>query len=443
MNKEVEVVSPDLVQKIKKTFGESQVLIVSNNKAMRNNLKRVFVTLGFPIGGIGIAEDYKTAKEVLEEHSPNIIVSNYLLEGANVIDLRNLHFDLQANRLKSLFFILTELDHPSLKNLEHDYDIDGVLTGVQNFQTTLDYFADKFEKRVNVTKSHLFTFKIMELLNQGHSEKAKSFMGAAFEIDVPEIQRELMSARINLSLNNFDDALTSLKRIIEIDAKNYFALSEIINIYYNQRNFDLAYNYVASFTKHYTPSASKLPNILKILLFNKSNVEVVKICEAYKNDADLDQQTKLNIAAALALAGKALMKDKPNLAGEALNDSIAISGGQNFNILQMVINSIIEESENYDLAQKFIEKYRHNYTDIKPFLALEFDVFKRSRNAGEIFKEGIELIKNDIKSFSIYDSLISASISIGRRQEAIEDLVFEACREFPDYCDQFKSHLPS
>ncbi len=441
LNKETEIVSQELVQRVKKNFGESQVLIVSNNKAMRNNIKRVFVTLGFPISSIGIAEDYKTAKEALEEHSPNIIISNYALEGASVVDLRNLHFELQANRLKSLFFIVTELDSPALKNLEYDYDLDGVLTGVQNFQTTLDYFTEKFEKRVSVTKSTLFIFKIMELLNQGHAEKAKSFLDAANEIEIHDLQKEIITAKINIALNNYDEAQLSLQKIIELDNTNYYALTEIINIFYNQRNFEQAFKYVIQFTKNYIPSTNKLPNILKILLFNKANIEVVKICEIFKNDDDIDQQTKLNIAAALALAGKALIKDKPNLANDALNDSIAISGGQNFNILQMVINSIIDESENYDLAQKFIEKYRHNYTDIKPFLALEFDVFKRSRNAGEIFKEGIELIKNDIKSFNIYDSLISASVLMGRRPEAIEDLVFEACREFPDFCDQFKSHL--
>jgi len=107
----------------------------------------------------------------------------------------------------------------------------------------------------------------------------------------------------------------------------------------------------------------------------------------------------------------------------------------------MVVTSLVSDPDLIEKSIAILEKYRDNFSDVNQFVALEFDVLTSKRSAQENLSEGMMLIKKNVKSYRIYETLISSSLETGRRKEAIEDLVFEACREFPDYSTQFKRYI--
>lgn len=436
---DIDNLKPDYLAYIKRNFVDSQVLIASSNKALRNNLKKVLSTMGFTLNNIGVCEDIRSAHQIIETHCPPIVIYAGSDNDQDIIPLVNLHKNLFPNRLKAFFLVVSEKDNRFFQNFKYDYDIEGVFLDTQNFGQLLNFFTSIFELNQVETKSQIFNSKIREFIFLGQFEKAKAFLQSSQDFKISDELKLEYLAKIDIYQHNFDDALKNLEKLCLSNNKNYFALTSMIEIFFQQKSFDLAWEYVNHFLKFYTCSEKNIPTFLKVMLFNKEYLHVIKFCEKYANEVNIDSAVKLNMAAALALCGKNIITDRPNAGKDALELAIKISGGMNLNIINMVITSIIESVKDIDYAAKIIEQYRINFQDSKQFLAIEFEISRRVKKPEEIIIEANNLLKKDIKTHSIYETLIEASHQLGRKRELIDDIVYEACKTFPEKCDYFKS----
>lgn len=439
-DKDFNPVDQKLVQRIKSSFEQCNVLIVSNNKTTRSNLKRVLSTLGLPVNNIQITENFKTASIQMEEQLPEIIVSSLFLEeeGRTAVDILQAHKKLIPNRSKTIFAIITDKQDSFLPSFKHEFEFDSLINGVFNFQNLIEDFSKVFKHKLKQKSSAKMAYKVGECINKNEPDMALSLLQATNdELAMSEEEINLLKAQAHLLKEETDLAIEHFKKVCD-QAIDYRALINLIKLFYDQRNFREAGDYCELFLNNYIPLPDAVPMFLKTLLFNKRYDDIIKLSKHYENDEDLDIHIKLNISAALALCGKSMMETNKNAAITALTDALKTSSGQSFNILQMVINSLLATNSEYDLCMKFLDQYKNNFSENKQFIALEFDVLSVQRSPSETLKEAMELIKNNIKSHRIYEELIDSSIKTGRRKEAVEDLIFEACKEFPDYSQDFK-----
>ncbi|OIQ19840.1 MAG: hypothetical protein BM556_04980 [Bacteriovorax sp. MedPE-SWde] len=442
MNDGIELIEEKRLEKLKAKYSKQSVLIVSSNKTIRNTLKRAFATLGFQMTNISVAEDYSEAKKTISEFAPHVVISNlYLSDGKSAIDLQKHHREYFPNSLNNLFMVLTEIDEHYVESLEHEYELDGLFLGQFNFKEYVENFAEVLERKMVTSKADILEAKVKEALAKKDAQAAFTFLTAATEAGLEDYRRKSLEADAHYLNNDHKSALKLYEEVLTEDSCNFHALINTITINYSDKNYGVAHDYCEKFLSHFSSPPRHLPVILKIFLFNKEYFRIIKLCKEYDHDDRLEVSVKLNIAAALALCGKSLLADQKDFAVEAFERAISVSGGQSFNILQMVVTSLVSDPDLIEKSIAILEKYRDNFSDVNQFVALEFDVLTSKRSAQENLSEGMMLIKKNVKSYRIYETLISSSLETGRRKEAIEDLVFEACREFPDYSTQFKRYI--
>jgi tetratricopeptide (TPR) repeat protein len=436
------LVDEKLLAKIEAKYGKFSILIVSSNKTLKNTFKRAFNALNFRMTNIAVADDFKEAQAVIKEHAPHIIVTNlYLKDDKTAIDLLKVHREYFPSTMKNFFIVTTEIDEHYISSMEHEYEFDSLLQGQFNFQEYVQSFANTLERKLSQSKAEILEARVKEALLKDEPDTALSYLSAADEADMDEYMKASLEADCYYKKNNHEEALKRYEKVLEHDSENFHALINAININYSDKNYSVAHDYCDKFLTHFSSPPKHLPVFLKVFIFNKEYLRIIKLCQEYDHDDRIDFHVKLNIAAALALCGKSLLDEDHDLAMEAFDRAISVSGGQSFNILQMVVTSLLTVSDLHDKAIKIMEKYRDNFMKMNQYIALEYDVLTHSRSAQENISEGMSLISKNVKSYRIYETLITSSVQTGRRKEVIEDLVFEACKEFPDYSEQFKRYI--
>lgn len=436
------LVDEKLLAKLEAKFGKFRILIVSSNKTMKSTFKRAFTALNFKMANISVAEDYSEACKIIREGAPHILVTSlYLKDDKTAMDLFAIHREYFPTSLKNFFFVTTEIEEHYISSLEHEYEFDALLQGQFSFQQYVQTFSKTLKKKLNPTKSDVLVAKVKEQIRAKEYDKGLAMIAASEDFQINEIDKLNLEADIYFKKNEPQEALKRYREVLNFDARNFNALVNTISINFSDKNYGVAYEYTQKFLENFSAPPNYLPIILKVLLFNKEYFKIIKLCKEYDQDDRIDLHVKLNIAAALALCGKSLITSNLEVATEAFERAISISGGQSFNILQMVVTSLLAKSELHEKAVGFVEKYRANFIKMNQFIALEYDVMAPRRSAQENISEGMQLINKNVKSYKIYETIITSSVKTGRRKEVIEDLVFEACKEFPDYSEQFKRYI--
>lgn len=442
MKNEPDHIDPELCLAIKKNYENTQIVVISNNKTLRMNIKKVLTEIGFNLSNIGIVDDYQTGLIVTAEHVPAIIICSLQKEEKHdFVEVLDLHKRLLPNRYKNLFFLMSESQSGYIDNYKSDFDFKDVFSKTQNYSNLLSFFTKNFKEALSFTKEKLLLSKINELINNNEYDKVTSIITTIDQTYLSETAKDELQAKIALKKLDFNGALPFLERQYLLDNKSYSNLISLIRINFELRKYDLAFNYIKKFSKSYECSPKDIPQFLKVFLFNKDYLSVIRFCSKYITDDQIDATTKLNMSAALALAGKNLINEKPNLAKESLELSLSMTGGSSFNILSMIVNSVLDSTKDYDYACVLLEQYKSNFINHQHYPILYFEVTRSKLQPNEVLTQTTKLLNDGFKSKTIYESLINASITIGRKTESVENIIFEACKTFPENCDFFKNLL--
>ena len=73
---------------------------------------------------------------------------------------------------------------------------------------------------------------------------------------------------------------------------------------------------------------------------------------------------------------------------------------------------------------------------------IELFALEKTESRSVVYLKCVELIASQVYDFRIYDLMLKIMFKDGRKNEAIEDAVYDACRRLPEYSDYFKSLLP-
>lgn len=439
MKNEQDQINQELINAVKKNYEASQIVVISSNKSLRTNIKKILTDMGFNLASIGIFDDYQTGLKIIEEHTPAIVICSLQEDKIQFNRLLEMHKKLLPNRYKNLFFLMTERTEAYFKNYKYDFDFKDIYSGVQNYAALTNFFVENLKDALNFTKEKLLQAKIQELINNSEIDKVMSIVSTLDDKHINSNLRIDLLAKISALNNNNQDALRYFNESFAINDSSYITNINLIKIYFDMKEYDKAFSLIKHFTKNHECSPMHIPIFLKVFLFNKDYLNVIRFCSKYITDGTIDQTVKLNMAAALALSGKHLITEKPYLAKESLELALSISGGTSFNILSMIITSILDTTKDYAYAEQLLDQYKSNFSNHIQYPILCFEVAKSRLNPNETFIQTTQLLKEGFKSKSIYESLINASIIIGRKKELIEDIVYDACNTFPENCDFFKT----
>ena len=434
-------INEKLIKLVNTKFAEQSVLIISTNKILRTNLKKVFVLFGFPLDRIGVTDTFHTAKEIITEHKPAIIISSFIIdEEFGSIDLKELHRRNYPDTTDNIFIALTDNPAHYMRTYKFEHGYDEVFKGEQSLQGYSNGLQSVFIQKVQIKPKEKLVNTIETLINEGHYNKAIEKL-SKIESELNDLINFSLLGDIYYHQDNYEKSLEAYKFILEEDPINFKALSKSIKILNALGDHQKAKEYIENFLEHYECIPENLITFMKICNkagdFNKT----VFLGEQYADDPLISKEDKISLVELLQEASKEMFEHDPDKAVDIILSTIKISGGNNFDVFSNAVDILVKTRDHKAKAQDLYSKYYSNFSDEIEIDLVEYKAYYSSRSHAENFKLGMELYNKKFKSHFLFYTLIITGIEIGRSPDTLEDIVYGAIKVFPDFKANYQALL--
>jgi tetratricopeptide (TPR) repeat protein len=174
---------------------------------------------------------------------------------------------------------------------------------------------------------------------------------------------------------------------------------------------------------------------VKVAIVNKDFQDLTNYCDFFLDMDEKSPQIGKAISAGLSVSGK-LMADagQTEKAIVSLKRSVEFSNGE----LKIFINALkyLVQLKAKNAIEQLLEEYQQ-YQDEFEVKALLVSWYLKQENYGKCLTEGLALINKGLKSADLFETVIAAAIGMGRRKEAIEELLESAIKNYPEEEDRF------
>lgn len=433
-----------LLKLVTAKFEGQSVLIVTPSKTLRTNLKKVLVMFHFSLDRIGVTDSFHAAKEIVTEYKPAIIISSFVIdEEFGSLDLMELHRENFPSPIDNIFISLTSSSNHYMRTYKYEHKYDEIFKGEQSIQGYANGLQSVFIQKLQVKPRDLTVAEIQSHINQKDYSTAINLLSEK-EQELRDVDNFSLLGEIYLNQSHLDRSLEAYRLLLEEDPINFKALNNSIKAQYTLSNFKEASDLQDSFLEHFECVPENLILFLKIYIENSQFTKALNLAKQYTDDPFLSKEDKLSLVDLYQAAAKGMLDENPEMAQEAVEavmSSLLLSGGSNFKAFNSAIDILIKTSEFKSKAEELYAKYYSNFSDEKEIDLMEYKAYYASRNHDENFKQGIELFNKNFKSHFLFYTLIITGLEIGRKKDALEDIVYTAIKAFPDYRPNYEALL--
>jgi DNA-binding response OmpR family regulator len=419
-------------------FREKTWLIIEVSASTRSSIKKTIMQLGVVKENFFDAIDFNQANELIETSNPDFIITNKVLVGGSGLDLFSRHLKASPNRLESGFFILSDENSIAEIALVLEYEVDGMIslpfTGATIQNSIIEGVKDKikptsYQQKSEEGRVHYINKKFIE---------AKACLKAANLLDKKPFLGEYLLGQVFHDEEKLVEATQSYEKSIAANAHYYKPMSRLTQIYYQNKEYEKAYNLNLLMAQKYPIPPHKIPELIRLSIFNKKYEDIVNYSTLFNTIKNPSEEMQKYLSAGTAILGKYFFSNNEYEKGiEAFKTSFKNCNGK-YEILKS-ITSTCEEHGKIDFLFELLEK-----SDLEkwPSSAQVFHFYTMhltSTNDQQIITYGEKLIKNKVKDPMVYKVLIKRGIQAARKSSFIDGLVFEASNAFPDFRDEFNT----
>lgn len=442
MNDESSIqINEKLLKLISARFGGGHVLIVTTNKTLRTNLKKVLTMFNFPLAQITVADTYALARECLNSNQPAIIISSFEIDEKNTAkDLLKLHRENYPDHIENLFITLTDRDASYMKSYRFEHGYDEVFKGQQSLQGYANGLQALFIKKLQLGDTDKLIYQVRSLIDDFQIDKALEML-ASLDGKIESTQNLKLIALAYYRDNQFDKALHAYDLVLEADPLHYESLHNSIVMNFENKKYDKASQSLKTFLEHYECVPENAVSFCKILNHCGHHNDSIELSLKFIEDDLLPKEDKTSLITIMQESAKEIMNEDPQRACEIIKDSVRLSGAKEYSVFNNAIDIFIKTSDYKENAQDLFSKYFSNFSEEKDIDLLEYKAYYPARAHAENFQKGMELFNRKFHSHFLYYTLIITGIEIGRSKDALEDIIFSAIKVFPDFKPNYEALL--
>lgn len=423
-------------------FKGKEAVIIDPSSSTRATIKRVLSSIGFPIGNIHIVPDYFQAIEVIKDKMAAIIFTAADIgKEKTAEDLLELHLDLIPNRENCVFMVISKHNSEASAAAYLDTEVDNYICQPFNTETLQSSVMKAFKQKVTQTAYDREVCKIKSLIYTKEFDEAKQRAEKSLTMNKNQAWSYFLLGNIEEVQSNFQAAIDQYRKALDSDTSHYQTLSGLMRCYQSLKMYADAYDAATLLLDQYPLSINSIPDLIRISLANQKFEDLEKISAVLVQIPDLSPTIKLQISAGLALCGKHLLKNQNRELGVKSLKKALETCDFNPNIVLSVGQTYVD-SALYKEAMNVLNQYDDKLGAMASFKVLELEVFYRTgEKKGHIISLGNQLLKKNIKQPKVYEIMLEASRELNRRPEAIEQIVFDATKDYPELKGHFQKYL--
>lgn len=425
------------LEKIKKSIKRLKILICSDNSTDKTSWKKFFVDLGAPVGNFTNVTTFDEANEALED-KPDIFFVSHRINGVVGLSLVEKHIRMVPDRRRAWSFVCTDNNSMALSAHLAEKNIDALILKPYNPNDLNQALLPALENKIEMGKSTECFYEILGLIRSEELDQAQtkidSFQDSHSENPYPYYLRGLLLEE----KNNLDEAVDSYYKALERDEKNYHVLVHLFDILIAKKDYDSAYPCGEVICENYPIDPERIPDMIRASLATKNFQNLLSFCEAVLNvEGDIGGISK-PIAAALILTAKHLASNKSNrdTVIEAVRRGVGLTD-HNGPIFITALETLLKV-ENLKDTKKLLDEIPSDEMD-EDLLFIDLHYSYLEFGPDNAFNKAQELIKIDRANEKAIELMLKAGKEVGKPQDKLEDMAYDAAKVFPELKDHFLS----
>ena len=396
---------------------------------------------GFDHKNIVYADNFANALQVIEELGIHVVVANLDFFGTNALDkVSSLQYKLSSvfpNRLESVFILVGEKGHHELANILLENSIDQVVYlpfSGENFETSL---KSAFIEKINPTQEKKLYFEAQFAYSQKNDELALKLVNDTLAVNERSYEANCLLGDLVLRVNNdLLEACFYYEEALKLKSDYYPALKKLAELYYELKNYDRSYGYYLNLMENFPFLPARLPRFIRLAILTQHYEDILHFSLMFKSaKLFLPSESLKAIAAGLTICGKQLFlktNDNSNSqALEALRLASKLAEGKK-EIVQKIIQALVQHGHAEE-ALRILEEGENPNLPEEDYLLLQLEAMNMASNDPlPVLQLGRTIITKNIRTVAVYKIMIERSIEAKRTSNAVEILIQEAKRFFPE-----------
>jgi tetratricopeptide (TPR) repeat protein len=423
-------------------FENKSWLIIEGSSSARASIKKTITQLGSKMSNLHDADNLPDAKIFIETKRPHFIITNKTVKNCNTLPLFEEHLLHMPNRVNAGFFVMTEENSLSEVAWALEYEMDGIislpLNGATVIRTVLSGIKLKLEPTTYIKKIE----EGRASFYSGNLDAAKEVFQTSLTLDPSPYEASSFIGQIYSKKNLVNEAIDSFEISRSQNPRYFKTLSRLGALYYQQKDYKKSYDVNLMIAQNYPTSPERIPELIRLSIINQKYDDIINYFKIFQTIQSPSAQMQNYLAAGLAILGKYFANSNDSERGvAALKDAFKFSNGK-YEILKSITQSFEELKKSETLYEMF------EAIDLtlwpKEVQALAFHTLHlTSTDDQKVIQAGEKLLKSNHFDPLIYRGIIERSIKIKRKIGYIENLVFEANKQFPENADELDKLLKS
>lgn len=426
----------------KKKFEEfllkNQILIVDKSSASRRRLAKTMSELGGKMINIHMSSSLEEAKSICLEKQPQLVLSDYTLQGGSGFDLSEFYRNEGGEAGKSTTYILvTSNSSQSAVAKAAEEDVDAFIIKPYTVETLSQGIINAY-----IAKN--FPPKYIQIIEAGKELLLQSDLEAAlakFEEAVPLSETPSLAyfyiGQTKKLLESLNEAEDKYKEGLKFNHIHYKCQIGLFNMFYQMEKFEEAYDVVINIAKYFPANPDRLQTIVRLAVMTENYSDMEYYYEIFTALDMRSDETIKYICAGLYVAGKYLFQigDKEKALDYFKKITTSAEGKTLF--LRSMIEVLVEQGLVVE-AQKIMSRFDDDAKKHDDFFVAKFLMMSASNDPEDDFiNEGINLFNRGIDNIVAYKVFLKGLVDKGF-EDKYNEYLDKAVTAFPDYEKKFK-----
>jgi CheY-like chemotaxis protein len=413
-----------------------KVLIVDPHAASRTGLAKLMVSIGAKTNHLLLDGGFREASEMLKKYKPEIVVSEYALEGGSGLDLSQ-QVKKYLKPAESLFVLVTANSSQSVVAQAAEEDVDVFILKPYN----IDYFTETIVNSVLLKiKPSIYTQLVEEgkkLIHSAEFEKSIEVFNRAIAFHPKPSLALFYRGQAELVKKLIENAKISYEEGLKYNNIHYKCLTGLFELLMSQKKFVDAYKVVKKIAKIFPANPHRLSQVLTLAVQTGNFQDIEGYYEFFKELEVRDDELVKYTCAAMIVCGKHFLRSEEAEKGVSLLIKASASAAGKPNILREIIATLTENKRLAE-ARSILEKFPSasqgdvNY-HVSRFLVFDLENDDKKKSLSML----MEFEQKKIEDPLIYYWLIRYCKKFQKENRA-EDFLIQAQKKWPDRANYFQ-----
>ena len=381
-------------------FYQSKILIVDPHKSSGKRLLEILLELGAQMDNLYGVDNFKDAMNLLDEIKPDVLFSEYYLQGEDVFSLFKHFKKIRPDQNRCLSILITSNNNQAYvaQAAEEEIDIFLIKPYTSDFLKQMLFENSLF--KINPSEYLKMVEMGKKLILDGKLSEAKDLLIEAQKM-VPEPTLAFYYlGQIDLLNDAKDNAKEKFMSGLAVSEVHFKSLNGLFNRLIEENEIKQAYKVVKKMIRFFPFNVERLTKVLKLAVVTENYLDIEDYYKVYQDASVTDNTLKKYICAALITMGKYYLNEKDlSCATEAFQRAASILSTGVF------LRNCIESLCDYKMlneAKYFLEMFSAVDQDTEHYKVSCFLINALSEHPLQsIIEEGKRLVYDDMVNSKI------------------------------------------